>query len=50
MTPRYVAHPRLSWVPEAYVVIDGRTGKILSKHAREEIAQVTAEAMNHARR
>lgn len=45
--PRYVAEPRLSWEPPQHVVVDADTGKVLSKHTREDIAQATAEAMNH---
>lgn len=47
--PRYVAEPRPSWEPPLFVVLDGETGLVMSKHAREDIAQATAEAMNHKR-
>ena len=44
--PRYFATPRLSWSPVQYVVLDGRTGIVVSRHRTEDAAKVAAGGMN----
>lgn len=43
---RYVAAPRLSWVPPLFVVVDSATGSVISKHRAEADAKSTAKDMN----
>jgi hypothetical protein len=47
--PRYVAAPRLSWSPVQYIVLDGRTGIVVSRHRTEDTAQLAARGMNSRR-
>lgn len=44
--PRYIDAPRLQWSPAQYVVLDARTGIVVSRHSTEDAAKVTARGMN----